>query len=40
MNLEKKPSGNNKNLIIPILIFIGVAIGAFLLTSFIISLFK
>lgn len=40
MNLEKKPSGNNKNLIIPILIFIGVSIVAFLLTTFVISLFK
>ncbi|MFC7357390.1 hypothetical protein ACFQO1_06810 [Jejudonia soesokkakensis] len=41
MSEEKKPSENsNKNLIIPLVLFIGVSIAAFLITTFIINMFK
>ncbi|RMA58991.1 hypothetical protein [Ulvibacter antarcticus] len=40
MEPEQKPSNNsNKNLIKPLLIFVGVSIAAFLIASWVISLF-
>ncbi len=36
---QKKPDNGLKNLLIPLLIFVGVSIAAFLITTFIINSF-